>query len=215
MPPIFAPTLQLAAFFSRFDPAACPVIARSNQGQVVQVRTAGVELVVKMPSGSGLAWLARRYSLQREYEAYRRLAGVPGFPVCHGLFDRRYLVLEQVPATPLRHAELADRERFFARLGEIIEAMHARGVAHGDLKNKHNVLVDRDERPVVIDLGTAIVRKPGWSPLNRWLFDYLCQIDRNGWIKLKYGRYDNVGKADRHLLKRTLIERINSRLRNY
>lgn len=200
----------LDALFEGFDPSHWPVVAKSNQGTIVRVESGDFDLAVKTPRGHGVAWQARQFSLRREYRAYRRIQGVPGFPRCLGLFRGRHLAMEYIEGALLRHTVPADPERFFRELRQTIKAMHERGVAHGDLKSRQNVLVARDGRPVIIDLGTAIVQKPGWHPLNRWLFAYLQQIDLNGWVKLKYGSYDRVDELDRHLVRRSRIERLNN-----
>ncbi|WP_376692625.1 protein kinase family protein [Wenzhouxiangella sp. EGI_FJ10409] len=210
MPLAAPPSDKLAALFEGFEPANWPVVAESNQGRIVRVRTGDFDLAVKTPRGRGLAWRARRFSLGREFRAYRRVADVPGFPRCYGLFGGCHLAVEYVDGALLKHAVPVDPEHFFDRLRQAITGMHERGVAHGDLKSRRNVMVAGDGRPVIIDLGTAIVRKSGWRPLNRWLFDYLRQIDLNAWVKLKYGSYDRVDELDRHLVRRSRIERINN-----
>jgi RIO-like serine/threonine protein kinase len=201
---------DLDALFEDFRPAEWPLVADSNQGTLVRVQTGHLDLAVKTPRGRGIAWRARRFSLRREYRAYRRIADIPGFPRCLGLFGGCHLALEYVDGALLRHAVPADPERFFDRLRDAITAMHARGVAHGDLKSRQNVMVTGDGQPMIIDLGTAVVRKPGWHPLNRRLFEYLRQIDLNGWVKLKYGSYDRVDELDRHMVRRSRIERVNN-----
>lgn len=203
-------TADLETLFEGFEPSDWPVVAESNQGTIVRVKTGRLDLAVKTPRGRGIAWLARRFSLRREYQAYRRLEGVPGFPRCLGLFKGRHLAIDYIDGALLRHAVPAEPERFFDALRQAITTMHERGVAHGDLKSRQNVLVDREGRPVIIDLGTAVVRRPGWHPLNHWLFGYLRQIDLNGWVKLKYGSYDRVDELDRHLVRRSRIERLNN-----
>jgi predicted Ser/Thr protein kinase len=201
---------DLETLFESFEPAHWPVVAESNQGTIVRVRSGSLDLAVKTPRGRGLAWRARQFSLRREYRAYRRLEGVPGFPRCLGLFQASHLAIEYVDGALLRHAAPANRDRFFHELRQAIQAMHERGVAHGDLKSRQNVLVASDGRPVIIDLGTAVVRRTGWHPLNHWLFGYLQQIDLNGWVKLKYGSYDRADELDRSLVRRSRIERLNN-----
>ena len=208
-----ANTADLEALFADFDPASHPVIAHSTQGTIVRVSHPAADLAVKIPTGSGLTRRLFTAALRREYRAYRRLAGIAGFARCFGLFGGRYLALEYLHAQPLKQAEPPDRHRYFNRLLQMVEDMHRCGVAHGDLKSRQNVMVDAEGNPVIIDLGTAVVRREGWHPLNHRIFRYMCRIDRNSWIKLKYGGYDNVDEADRHLLDRSLIEHINSRFR--
>lgn len=200
---------DLAALFEGFKPGNWPVVAESNQGTIVRVQTSGLDLAVKTPRGRGIAWQARRFSLRREFRAYRHIADLSGFPRCLGLFGGCHLVMEYIDGALLKHAAPSEPERFFDQLRRVIDDMHAHGVVHGDLKSRHNVMVASDGSPVIIDLGTAVVRKSGWHPLNHWLFDYLRQIDLNGWVKLKYGSYDRVDELDRHLVRRSRIERIN------
>lgn len=189
------------------------LVSQSNQGVVVRTECDGTALAVKSPVGNPLVWRLRQMSLVRESRAYERLAGVPGVPRCHGLVDRRWLVLEFIDGRPFRDARPAEREAFFDALLATIRAMHTRGVAHGDLKRKSNLMVDAGGRPVILDLGAAVVRRPGRHPLNRRLFEFLRQTDLNAWVKLKYGGYDGVSEADRPLLRRSRLERLLGHLR--
>lgn len=201
-------------------------LARGNQGWVFGLTINGRRLVVKTPA-AGLASALHRRALAREARAYARLRGVPGFATCHGLFDRRWLVLDELAARPFREAMSDDglsdgfsggfsegfSDEFFDGLLQTIRAMHARGVAHGDLKRKSNLLVGDDGRPRIIDLGTAVVRRDRFAPVNHALFRTLAQTDLNAWVKLKYGGYDGVEEADRGLLRPTWPERIARRFR--
>ena len=101
-----------------------------------------------------------------------------------------HLVLEHIEGPSLRAQQytLADRERFFTQLLETLDAMHAAGVAHGDLKRKDNVLVGPDERPYVIDFGVAWCVSPQSPRWRQTVFRALRQMDLNAWIKLKHGR---------------------------
>lgn len=205
---VFAPPVSaLNEFFADFDPSDYPVIARSNQGLIVRVQFAGMDMAVKSPAGRRPARWLHTVALRREFRAYQRLQGLTGFPICYGIFQGRFLALQYLDAGTLRNARPDDPERFFERLFEVITAMHANGIAHCDLKRKHNVMIDAGDNPVIIDLGSTIARRSGWHPINRWLFDFMCRIDFNAWVKLKYGGYEGVAEADRHLLNRTLLER--------
>ncbi|HUF73535.1 MAG TPA: hypothetical protein VMR74_11610 [Gammaproteobacteria bacterium] len=174
------------------------------------------ELVVKSPHPNPLlAWFGRR-AIRREARIYDRLSGVDGVPRSFGLAGTRHLVLEHVPGSTLREAspELADRERFFARLLDSILAMHAAGVAHGDLKRKENTLVGPGESPFIIDFGVACLLEPNARGPGRLRFELTRQMDLNAYIKLKYGaRYDGMTPVDAALHKPLLIERIARRAR--
>jgi serine/threonine protein kinase len=111
-------------------------------------------------------------------------------------------------------ASLGDRERFFARLLETILAMHAAGVAHGDLKRKENTLVGPDERPHIIDFGIACVLGPAASGWSRRRFGLTRQVDLNAWIKLKHGtRPENLPPDEAPLYRPLALERWLRRLR--
>jgi serine/threonine protein kinase len=118
-------------------------------------------------------------------------------------------LLEFVEGHSLRLSkdELPDRERFFAELLEILLAAHGVGVAHSDMKRKDNILVTPAGQPVLVDFGSAVVRKEN-AFLNRWLFRQACKIDLNAWIKHKYlGRYDEISAADARYYRPTVVER--------
>ena len=167
------------------------------------------KLIIKRPKGQGLRYRLARKTLQREYRAYRRLNGLDGFAQCFGLFLNQYLVLAFVDGVPLAQAPTPP-PAFYHALRLTIEKMHAHGVAHGDLKKKDNVLVMASGEPVILDLGTAVIKQSGWHPIEHWLFDLIARTDLNAWIKHKYGGYDAVAPADRPYLNRSWPERVLS-----
>lgn len=207
--PNSAPSIESLALPAEL--ARAEVLARSNQGVVYRLAGGHRQLTVKAAAGSGPLLAINRHALKRELHAYRRLDGVAGVPRCHGLVKGRFLILGFVEAKPFRDSR--PDPGFFDRLLEIIRAMHARGVAHGDLKRKANLMVDSDGRPVLLDFGASTVLRSGWHPFNRKLFEFMRQTDLNAWIKLKYGGYCDVSERDRALLRRSWLERVLSRSR--
>jgi serine/threonine protein kinase len=131
-----------------------------------------------------------RSGILREHETYRRLAGIAGIPKMHGMLGDSALILEYVEGDSLRkhEATLRDRDAFFAQLLRTIEAMHAAGVAHCDLKRKDNTLVGPDEVPYLIDFGVACILRSGDGAAKRAWFRMMCQMDFNAWVKLRFGR---------------------------
>lgn len=183
------------------------VLAVSNQGTILHYRADGGDWVVKAAMGRGALRRLRQRTLLREYRAYQHLEGVQGVPVCHGLAGGRFLVLEFVRGTPYREAEWSDRERWFQEFLAVLRSIHARGVSHGDLKSKSNILVTAEQKPCVIDFGTAFVRRPGFHPVNNRLFEHGRRMDLNAWVKHKYhGRYQDVRGEDLELLDYSAIE---------
>ncbi len=135
-------------------------------------------------------------------------------PRCHCMVDDIYLVLDFIDGTSYRETEWLDREAWFVEFLELIEQFHVRGVSHGDLKSKSNIIVTRDQRPCVIDFGTAFIRKSGFHPINNWLFEYSRRLDLNAWVKHKYhGLYQDVLEQDRKYLNYSSLEKILRRFR--
>jgi predicted Ser/Thr protein kinase len=183
--------------------------ARGYQGAIYVYGSGARRFAVKVAAGRGWRGYVRRWMLRRESAVYRRLSGFPGSPRCYGLLRGRYLVLDYVDGVPLRGAALSDRERFFGTLLAHILELHRRGVAHADLKRRDNLLVVGGDTPCLIDFGAAIVRKPGFAPLNHYLYALARRFDLNAWAKLKYdGRYQDMTPEDRVHFRRTVIERV-------
>ena len=175
------------------------------------------ELVVKKPHGGGPLAGLWRWLLRREQAVYARLGGIAGIPHSFGLIRGEWLALEYVAGPSLREheASLADREAFFAKLLTTLQAMHAAGVTHGDLKRKDNIIVGTGEQPYLIDFGIAVRRSATSALWNRWVFEPLRQMDYNAWVKLKYGRRidpehaaDVLSPADAALYRPLWLERV-------
>jgi predicted Ser/Thr protein kinase len=207
-------TAELAA---AIEAGAGRELGSGYQASVHLYGTTGGDVVVKKPHRGGpLAGLWRRL-VRREHAVYERLAGIVGIPRTFGLVRGEYLALELVAGPSLREheAKLVDREAFFARLLTTLEAMHAAGVAHGDLKRKDNIIVAPGEQPYLIDFGIAVRRSATNAAFNRWVFERLVQMDLNAWVKLKYGRRIDpaaepgvLSARDAALYRPLLIERL-------
>jgi serine/threonine protein kinase len=187
------------------------------QASVRAYATSAGDVVVKHPHRGGpLGWLWRSL-LRREHAVYEQLDGIAGVPRSLGLVEAEYLALELVAGPSLREheARLVDREAFFAKLLTTIKAMHAAGVAHGDLKRKDNIIVGAGEQPYLIDFGIAVRRSARNGLFNRLVFARLEQLDLNAWVKLKYGRRidpeterDVLSAEDAAIYRPLLIERL-------
>jgi len=183
------------------------ILAVSNQGTILHYREDGRDLIVKSAMGRGLLRGIRQRTLQREYQAYLRMEGLRGIPKCFGMVAGRYLVLEYIRGKPYREASWTDRDRWFSEFLDVLRSFHSRGVSHGDLKSKSNIMVTDDGKPCVIDFGTAFLFKPGFHPLNNRLFEHGRRMDINAWVKHKYhGRYENIAGPDLELLDYSAIE---------
>lgn len=189
-------------------------LSSGYQGRVLFYEQDGIRLAIKIPSYSGIfRWITIRM-LRHEARAYEYLAGLEGVPRSYGIIGRRYLVLEYIQGENLREATLTDSADFYGRLLGLIRRMHARGVAHADLKRRDNIMVGADNRPWLLDFGVACVRRRGTHPLNHWLFNLARQFDLNAWVKHKYHRrLEQASASDRRYLRRTWIERVASVLK--
>lgn len=184
-------------------------LAQGYQGQTLLYHDSNRRLVIKVPSGRGLMHWLSLFMLRREARVYALLQNFPSVPRCYGFLRNRYLVLDYIEGVSMRHAEIDDRESFFAELLRTIQALHARGIAHSDLQKKENLLVIGQRHPCLLDFGAAVVFKPGFAPFNHLHFRFAQRLDFNQWAKLKYrGRFEEMSAADRPYYRRSLIEKI-------
>lgn len=184
-------------------------LAHGYQGQTLLYQDPSRRLVIKVPSGHGpMRWLSQ-FMLRREARVYALLKNFPAVPRCYGLLRNRYLVLDYVEGVSMRHAEIDDRESFFAELLKTLQALHARGIAHSDLQKKENLLVIGRRHPCLLDFGASVIYKPGFAPFNHIHYRFAQRLDFNQWAKLKYrGRFEEMSAADRPYYRRSLIEKI-------
>jgi len=189
-------------------------IGHGVQGQALLYEDAAHRLVIKAPAGHGpRLWLAT-ILLRHEARVYKRLRDFPAAPRCYGLIDGRYLVLEYIDGELARYAAITDREAFFAELLAQIQTLHTRGIAHSDLQKKDNLFVARNGHPCLLDFGAAVIRKPGFAPINHLHFRIARRLDLNQWVKLKYrGRLDQVSAEDAPYYRRTWLERLARRIK--
>lgn len=191
------------------DPDPGDFLSHGYQGAVFVSGTGANRRVFKQAMGGTVARRLRVAMLRREHSAYERVAGIPGIPQCFGLQADGTLELEFVPGETYRETvpALRDRARYFASLQALILAIHAAGVAHADLKRRGNLLISPDGEPILLDFGSAVLKKPGGGWWNRFLFRQACQMDLNAWVKLKYRRrYDLIAPEDRRYYRPTALE---------
>jgi len=134
-------------------------------------------------------WPVRRiwgpWQLDREARAYSVLAGLRGTPAFLGRVDRQAIVLEYVAGRTLASLRPGDLSGpFFDRLDRLLEEIHARGVAHGDL-HRHDVLAGPDGAPCIVDFSTSVSAGRNAGPLGRLLFDQMRLADRRSAAKMR------------------------------
>jgi hypothetical protein len=151
------------------------------------VETDGQTIVIKDFASS--PWPVRRllgpWQLDREERSYAALAGVRGTTAFVARVDRQAIALQYVPGRSLaacRPGELP--AGFFDRLDRLLDEIHARGVAHGDL-HRHDVLVGAGEEPFLVDFSTSVVAPAGAGAVSRLLFRQMSRADRRSAAKLR------------------------------
>jgi tRNA A-37 threonylcarbamoyl transferase component Bud32 len=135
-------------------------------------------------------WLVRLllgpWQLDREIQAYGRLDGLPGVPRLLGRIDRQAIALEYISGPKMSTLGPGDlSEEFFDQLDDLIEAMHTRGVAHGDL-NRSDVLAGPGGCPYVVDFSTAVLADRSHRPSPSYMFAQTCRVDRRSVAKLRH-----------------------------
>ena len=192
------------------------ILAAGYQGQILHYQDAGHNFLIKVPHGQGLARRFHLHMLRHEYRAYQKLGDFTGVPACYGLIDNQYLVLEFIDGRTIRKKRPLDEDEFHARLFDHIKAMHARGVAHMDLKRKDNLLVTGDEQPCILDFGAAVIQRKGFHPFNRYRYRLAKQFDYNAWIKHKYHdrSTDEISTVDRKYYKVTWAEAVAGKIKS-
>lgn len=158
--------------------------------------------------------LARR-ALRREARALEGLQGIEGMPRFGGMVGKEALLIERLEAGRLPH--LRDNfltVEFFDRLERMVEGMHQRGWAHGDLRRK-NILVDGALKPYLIDFATAWGVGTEAGSLRRRLFKHWSLIDRVTLVRIKRTYFpDALTPKDREILRRDpFYLRLGRRLR--
>lgn len=135
------------------------------------------------------AWFRRLIApllVWREVRALRYLAGMRGIPQLVQRVDRISFVLEFLPADRLaRKKRDAWPDPDWARLRALIDEMHARGLAHGDLRRSSNILFDQRGEPFLVDFVAHVTRGGNWNMPWNWAFSRLCRADLTAIYKLK------------------------------
>ncbi len=119
----------------------------------------------------------------RECRALKHLKGTPGIPRFVGKIDRVAFALQFIEGTPIStfaKGELAPE--VFPRIAQVVEGMHARGVAHGDLKRRSNMLLAPDGSVWIIDFAAAVVAR---GPVSRRLMQAVAEVDDKSLPRLK------------------------------
>jgi hypothetical protein len=129
--------------------------------------------------------LLGRWLTRRECRAYTLLGGLAGLPRFHGRLGPCALALQWIDGRSL--AEFGDGTvpgALFDRLAQILDAIHARGVALADLGHR-DVLISSAGDVHVLDLAATWVLGPRPGALRRRLFEHFRNADRFSAARLR------------------------------
>ncbi|HEY8156300.1 MAG TPA: RIO1 family regulatory kinase/ATPase [Myxococcota bacterium] len=127
-----------------------------------------------------------RRCLDREWRALEALADLPGIPRPVARLPHA-IILSFVEGRPLQYARLPSSEArgvFFDALAARVDAMHARGVIHLDLRQRRNILCGPDGQPKLLDFEAALVCDPA-SLAGRIALYWGRRVDRLAILKHK------------------------------
>jgi predicted Ser/Thr protein kinase len=122
----------------------------------------------------------------REAKALRALKGTPGVPEYFGKIDRLAFAMEYVEGRPV--ADFAEGEldpAVFPRVQAVIDAIHRRGVSHGDLKRRSNLLVTPEKQVYLIDFAAATIGNRPLRFFSNWLQKKMAEIDDKSLPRIK------------------------------
>lgn len=181
-----------------------------SRPDVLLVEVDGQKAVLK-DHGACDPWFARVLGpllSAREARALTRLEGIRGVPRLLGRPDARSLLLEHLDADPLgKRKEDTDWGEFFTRLEELLAKMHARGIAHCDLRSPYNTLIDTEAHPVVVDFVASISRGQPWNVVANWTFERFAAVDKGALTKLKNSVAPELVGAHDHQLEPAALDR--------
>lgn len=143
------------------------LLGRGMQGETyLAVDPSGRRVAVKTIHHGSMSPRKARQVLNAEYDALRSVhpAFVPQFLESDSVGGWPYLVMEYIDGTTIedlirKNGSLSEVEvkRLAVRLADILAALHAAGIAHGDFRGQ-NLIVGNDGGTYLIDFGRAVRR---------------------------------------------------------
>jgi predicted Ser/Thr protein kinase len=185
-----------------------------SRPEVVLVQVDGERAVLKDYAHSD-PWFRRLVgplSARREARALRLLDGVPGVPRLFRRIGRDAVLLEYVEGTSGRDLKKgAYAPEFFEKCYRLIDAIHARGVAHCDLRSTGNILLTPAGDPVFVDFVAHLRRNSWWNPVSGWAYRKLCEADYVAVARLKRSHAPELLTAAEQVAlardRKTMLER--------
>jgi predicted Ser/Thr protein kinase len=144
-----------------------------------------------------------RWQIRREASIYRKLSGIPGVPQYFGRIGKNAMAIEYVEGERISHWKRRELPpELFARLRNLIDAIHSRGIVHIDLRKRDNILIGPSGEVFIIDFNASFRFEPG-SRRARWFLPTLRKIDHFGFLKWKAALAPaQLSEAERHAFRR-------------
>lgn len=161
---------------------------RGYQSSVYLIGLDGEVAAVKDYSAAPRAfrrWVAPLL-VRREIAVLKHLQGVPGVPKYFGRIDRLAFTMQYIEGTPIadfKEGELPPQA--FETIQRVIDAIHARGVSHGDLKRRSNLILTPGNEIFVVDFAAAVIGEQPLHPLRNWLQREVARVDDKSVPRLK------------------------------
>jgi len=191
-------------------------LSAGYQGKTLLFNEHNHKLVIKAPLGNFLTRPINLALLRHEYRIYQKLQGMDAVPVCYGMANNEYLVIQFIEGETVRQRRPGPDSEFYVKLFAAINEMHKRQVAHFDLKRSENLMITRDGEPKFIDFGVSIYRKNGFHWLNQYLYKLARQFDFNAWARHKYNKQMHLmSEEDKKYYRKTGIEVFSKTIKRF
>jgi len=191
-------------------------LSAGYQGKTLLYNESNHKLVIKAPVGNILTRPINLALLRHEYRIYQKLKDLSFIPVCYGMANDEFLVIEYIEGQTIRQRRPNPDSEYFIKLLDAVKAMHSRGVAHFDLKRSENLLITSNDEPKLIDFGVSIAKKGGYHLINIYLYKLAKQFDFNAWARHKYHRkMELLSEEDSKYYKRTRIEIFSKKVKRF
>jgi len=123
------------------------------------------------------------FLIGREIKVLRWLDGARGIPKYLGRIDRYAFAMQFIEGKPIANFHKGELgQDTFDKIQAAIDAMHERGVAHGDIKRRSNLIMDKQGEIWIIDFAASII---GRNPLTKKLMVMLSEVDNKSVPRLK------------------------------
>ncbi len=211
---------------SNFPEKQCRILREmsSTRPRIWLLQKNGVSAIIKDFSSNRYLYrnTVGRFLIWREARAYRKTGHIQGVPSLYRVIDGLALATEYIPGKDLGQIKKGARfpDTFFDRLKNLVDKVHAAGVAHCDLKRKTNVILGDDNLPYIIDWGASIFSNEFRLPLMNLIYRRFIADDYMAVTKIKLHYVPNqVSEKERLRYFRrspveTAIRRIRDMLRN-